>query len=58
MVWFGGTFVSPGGIFNQSINQCTIIVLCMLESLAEHGSFSLRGGESDVAQTTGSGVRD
>lgn len=59
MVWFYGTFVSPGGIFKQSINQCTIIVHCMLLlSLAEHGSFSFRGSESDVAQTTGSGVRD
>lgn len=59
MVWFRGIFVSPGGIILVSINQCTIIVHCMLlESLAEHGSFSFRGSESDVAQTTGSGVRD
>lgn len=34
MVWFCGTFVSPGGIISYSINQCTIIVHCMLESLA------------------------
>lgn len=57
MVWFRGTFVSPGGIISYSINARLLYIVCW-SHLPEHGSFSFGGSESDVAQTTGSGVRD